>query len=148
MAINPQIQQGTLNRVRCSVVVPSNSALNIASSYMGQSFASLEFEGSFSDQIMTATGVVNSPEPYVMASISVGLLRTQALSSAWLAQAQTQSDVGDITIHSDSAAYGYITISNCVISTYNPGAFDGKDPVVRLSLRGVLYSNNALWDMI
>jgi hypothetical protein len=148
MASNPLIQQGTLNRVRCSVVVPSNSALNITSPYMGQSFASISFAGPFSELIPTATGAVTSPEPYVLATISVGLLRTQALALAWLNQAQTQSDIGNVTIHSDTAAFPAITISTSVIQDIEPGAFDGKDPVVKLTLRGVFYTNSDLWQLV
>lgn len=82
---NPQVPQGTLNRVRCSIIVPSYPALNITASYMSKSFATINFSGSFTELIPTATGGVASPEPYVMATVSVGLLRTQALSASWLA---------------------------------------------------------------
>lgn len=147
MATNPLIQQGTLNRVRCSVVVPNYSGLNITSSYMGQAFATISFAEPFSELIPTATGAVTSPEPYVIATIGVDLLRTQALALSWLAQAGTQSDLGPVTIHSDTAAFPEITIDNAVIQSIEPGAYDGKNPVVRLSIKGVYYINNNLWSL-
>ncbi len=147
MASNPLIAQGTLNRVRCSIVVPSYPALNVTSPYMGASFASFDFSGPFSQLIPTGTGAVNSPEPYVEGTITVALLRTQSLANAWLQQAQTLSDLGAVTIHSDTSAFPANTIYSTVIQEFNPGAFDGRDPVVRLVLRGVAYMNNDLWSL-
>ena len=147
MASNPLIAQGTLNRVRCSIVVPNYPALNVTSPYMGASFASFDFSGPFSQLIPTGTGAVNSPEPYVEGTITVALLRTQALANAWLQQAQTLSDLGAVTIHSDTAAFPANTIYTTIIQDFNPGAFDGRDPVVRLVLRGIAYMNNDLWSL-
>ncbi len=144
---NPLVAQGTLNRVRCSIIVPSDTSLNVDSSYMGKSFASISFDGDFSGQIETGTGVVNSPEPYVMADISVGLLRTQALSNSWLNQAKKTAIIGQIIIHSDSAAFAPISLASCIISTIDPGTYDGTDPVVKLTLKGVFYLNEDMWNL-
>ncbi len=144
---NPLVSQGTLNRVRCSVIIPDDTALNIDSSYMGKSFATISFDGSFSGQIETGTGVVNSPEPYVMGNVSVGLLRTQALSNAWLAQAKKNTSIGQVIIHSDSAAFPSIPLSTCVIGSIEPGAYDGTDPIVKLTLRGVFHLNEDMWNL-
>lgn len=146
MATNPLIPQGTLNRVRCSVVVPTFPALNITAPYMGKSYASIEISGPFAELIPTATGVVQSPEPYQLAMITVGLLRSQALAFQWLTQAQATSSVGQVTIHSDTPAFPSITLANVVINQIEPGAYDGTDPVVRLTLHGVYYLNNDLWN--
>ncbi|NDU91246.1 MAG: hypothetical protein G3I10_01270 [Ferrovum sp.] len=148
MATNPLVSQGTLNRVRCSVVVPAFSSLNITSSFMGKSFATIEFEEPFAEQIKTGTGVVISPEPYVMAKVTVGLLRTQSLASAWLTQAQSASTLGDLYIHSDTSAFPAIYLAQTIIQDLNPGAYDGTDPVSKLILRGVYYVNNDLWNMV
>ena len=143
---NPLIPQGTLNRIRCSVVVPSFPSLSITAPYMGKSFATIAFSGSFTELIPTATGGVASPEPYVMATISVGLLRTQSLSASWLAQAGATGAIGSVTIHSDTAAFPEIKLDNCVIDSVEPGAYDGLDPVVRLTLKGFYYINEDLWN--
>lgn len=148
MATNPLVQQGTLNRLRCSVVVSSAATLNITASYMGASFASVAFSEPFSDLIGTATGAVTSPEPYVFGTISVGVLKTQALSAQWVTQAQTTSNLGQVTIYPDSASYPPTTLDNCVIQSIEPAAFDGKDPVVRVTIRGVYYLNSDLWSVL
>lgn len=142
---NPYLAAGPLNRVRCSVVVTSTPTLNITSQFMGKSFAHIEFEGDFVQQIEVGTGVVNSPEPYVMATITVGLLRSQGLSAAWLAQSQDTGILGDVTIYSDTSVWPAIALSDTAIRTINPGAFDGTDPIVRLALRGTFLINSALW---
>lgn len=145
---NPLVPQGTLNRVRVHVVVPSFASLNVTSSNMGRSFAKLSFEGPFVEQIGTGTGVVNSPEPYVMATITMNILRTQAIASAWKAQAQATSVLGNVVIHSDTSAFPAITLANTSIRDIDPGAYDGTDPVVRIDLRGTYYVNNNLWNAL
>jgi hypothetical protein len=137
--------QGTLNRLRCAIVIPEFFQLNVDAQHMSKSFATLSFSGNFNDLIPTATGGVTSPEPYVMASITFGLLRSQALSSAWLAQAQLLGTLGPITIYPDSTVYPELSIFNCVIADYEPGAYDGNDPTVRVTIRGIFPINATLW---
>lgn len=145
MATQTLVQQGTLNRLRCSVVVPSQQALSVTSAYMGTGFASVAFTEPFSELLGTATGAVTSPEPYVFGTITVNILKTQALSASWVQQSQAQSSLGQVTIYPDSAAYPPVTLDNCVIQGIEPTAFDGKDPVVRVTIRGVYYLNSDLW---
>lgn len=145
MPTAPIVPQGTLNRVRASVVVTNTPSLNITSSYMGQSFVSVSFQGDFAQLIGTGTGGVTSPEPYVMATVTVSILRTQSLGNAWFSQTQANSAIGPITVYSDTSAFQAIPLDNCVIRGFDPGAFDGKDPVSRLTLEGIFYINSSLW---
>ena len=133
----PFVPQGTLNRVRCAVVCSNFPTLNITAPYMGKSFARISFSGEFTQLLPTATGGVASPEPYVMATISVGLLRTQALAAQWQAQAGLTGAIGPVTIYPDSSTYPNISLDNAVISEIDPGMYDGTDPVVRLTLKGI-----------
>jgi hypothetical protein len=142
---NPQITQGVLNRVRTSAIIPGNTSLNITAPYMGKSFIVVNFEGNFVEQIETGTGAVRSPEPYVMATATVGLLRTQSLAANWMAQAQEDGYVGLVNLHADSSAFPVLTLNEAVIRSIEPGAFDGSDPVVRLTLRGIFYVNANMW---
>jgi hypothetical protein len=143
---NPKIQQGVINRVRSSLIVPSNTALNATAPYLSKSMINVEFEGNFVEQIETATGAVRSPEPFVMATITMGLLRSQSLSATWLNQVQNNSFLGDVTAHSDSSVYPAISLSETVVRMIRNGAFDGADPVVAVVLRGIYYVNNDLWN--
>lgn len=142
---NPQTAQGTLNRILTQVTIASYPGLNISSSYMGKSFAVLSFNDSFTTQIPTATGVVNSPEPYVMASLTVGLLRTQSLAASWLSQVQAGTVLGSITGYPDSTVFPAVTLSQCAVTAIDPGAWDGTDPVVKVTISGVFPVNSNLW---
>jgi hypothetical protein len=141
------VPQGVLNRLRCNIVVPNNPALNITAPYMGKNLARIAFSGKFVTKEPTATGYVNSPEPYVMASISVELLRPQPLSGAWVAQAQLYGIIGPVTIYSDSSNFPELTSYETSIGDLDPGAFNGMDPVVRLTLEGKFPANSQLWNM-
>jgi hypothetical protein len=142
---NPTIPQGTLNRLKSSVILPGIPALNITSAYMSKQFVSINFEGSFDNLIPTATGGVTSPEPYVFATITVGILRTQALATAWKTQSETLSDLGNVSVFPDTSAYPEYDLVNCTLQHIEPAAFDGVDPVVRVVIRGIYYINNSLW---
>jgi hypothetical protein len=146
MANVPIVIQGPLNRVRCSVIVPNNTSLNILSQYMGKNFARIAFEGDAVTQHETGVFVINSPEPYIMATITCGLLRSQALANNWLIQMQTNSGLGPVTIHSDTSAFQAITLYNSVIRHLDPGAYDGTDPVVSLTIRGLFPVNSDMWN--
>lgn len=148
MANAPLVPQGTLNRVRCSIVVPNYTTLNITAPYMGRNFATITFEGDFTKLIGTGTGGVPSPEPYVMATISVGILRTQALASSWRTQWETQGSLGNVSIFSDTAAFAEFDLIDCVIQHFNPNAYDGEDPVSQLTLQGIYPINSALWSLV
>ena len=147
MATNPLVPQGTLNRVRTAVILPNFTNLNVTAPYMGKSMARVNFEGNFADLIGTATGAVTSPEPYVFATLSVSLLRTQALANQWIAQLKKYSSVGLVKTYGDSAAFDAIELDQCVVTTVDPGAFDGSDPVARFVLKGVFYINSDLWNL-
>jgi hypothetical protein len=112
---------------------------------MGKSFAKLDFEGNFVEQIETGTGAVRSPEPFVMATLTVSILRTQGLSAAWLAQAQDDGYIGLVNAHGDSSVFPVVSLNETVIRHIDPGAYDGTDPIVRLVLRGTFYVNGAMW---
>ncbi|OYY59034.1 MAG: hypothetical protein B7Y55_01100 [Polynucleobacter sp. 35-46-207] len=144
---NPNIPQGTLNRIRSNITIPGNTALNVTPAYMDKSFVTVTFDGEFDNLIPTATGGVTSPEPYVMATVSFGLLRTQALANAWQSQVKALSDLGNVSIFPDTTAYAEIDLVNCVVSHIDPGPFDGTNPSVKVTLRGIYYVNNDLWNI-
>ena len=109
---NPQTVQGQLNKVLTQVIVPSNAALNLNASYMAKAQAVVTFEDDFVDQIPSATGIVNSPAPFVMGNLTMNLLRSQSIAALWLAQIQTNAIMGLVQCYSDSTVYPAITIIN------------------------------------
>lgn len=142
---NTGIAKGVLNRVKTSVVVPSNTALNIIAANMGKSMTKIAFEGQAVTQIPTGTGSVNSPEPYIFVTVTIALLRTQSLSASWYSQMLADSNIQDITIYSDTSTFPPIALQDVVINHIDPGPYDGSGPDVQLVLRGALPINNDMW---
>jgi hypothetical protein len=142
---NPGIARGVLNRVRCSVVVPNFPALNIIPANMGRALARISFSDNLVNQIPTGTGLVNSPEPYIRATITIALLRTQQISASWWSQILADSNIQDATIYSDTSTFPPIALQDVVASHVDPGPFDGTNPDFQLVLAGALPVNNNMW---
>ena len=145
---NPLINLGTLNRVRASVVFPSFTSLNITSSQMGRRFVSLMFDEDFVQQIQQGVGIINSPEPYVMATVTCDVLRTLPLAQAFISQLEQTAVLGPVYVHSDTSAFPKRTVYNASVLKADPGAYDGVNGVLALTIRGVFYPNNTLWNFV
>lgn len=143
---NPLINLGNLNRVRASVVFPSFTALNITSSQMGRRFVSLVYDEEFVQQIQQGIGIINSPEPYVLATITCDILRTLPLAQAFISQVEATAVLGTVKVHSDTSAFPVRTVHNASVLKADPGAYDGIAGVLALTIRGIFYPNNDLWN--
>jgi hypothetical protein len=142
---NPLIQQGLLNRILTNVVVTNHPQLSVTASFMSKSLAQLTFDGAAVDQIGTATGVVNSPMTYVMANLTINLLRSQPIVALYFAQWQSQAVLGSVVVYPDSNVLGSFTLANCSLLDLDPGAFDGQDPTTKATIKGIYYTNAQLW---
>ena len=143
---NTFVPQGSLNRVRGSLVFQLFPALNITAPYMSRNFITVTLdEIVFVEQFETGTGFVNSPEPYAPAVIVVEILRTQALANNWFQQIQNTASIGTVEVHSDTAAFPSFPVNNASVTKFDPGAFAGKDPVTKLTIRGLTYINSSMW---
>lgn len=141
----PQAQQGMLNRVLTSIVVATYPQLSVTAPYMAKSLAQIDFDEDGVDQIGTATGIVNSPMPYVMSTIQVNLLRSQGIAAAYIAQWQANAILGDVTVYPDSTVFPAIKLVNCSLLRPSPGPYDGQDPTVKVTIKGVYYTNAVMW---
>lgn len=146
MTTNTMPDLGNLNRVRASVVLPSYTALTIYSYNMGRRFVSLVYDDDFVQQIQQGVGIINSPEPYVMATITCDVLRTLPLAQAWMTQIAATAVVGTVKVHSDTSAFVPTTIYKASVIKADPGAFDGVNGVLALTIRGIFYPNEDLWN--
>ena len=144
---NPLIAQGLLNRVRGSVVFPSNSTLSITAPYLAAEGISLEIDEDGTEQMKTITGVVNSPAAYVLATATIHVLKTQALGEAWAQQFQSNSQIGRMVIHTDSSALSQYRIHNCSLLKPQPGAMNGTNPSLILTIRGTYNVNDYIWSL-
>lgn len=147
MAGNPLINQGTLNRLRGSVVFSSNATLNVTAPYLAREAISIAFDGDAGMLIPTLTGGVTSPEPYQMANVTINLLKSQALADAFKTQIQTNTNVGDVAIVADSPALSDYDLTNCVIKGVRDVTFDGNVPGFVVVLTGIYSVNSQLWNL-
>jgi len=139
---NPQVIQGTLNRLLASVVFADFPQLNVTSSYLAREAISLGFDGDTSLLIGTLTGAVTSPEPYIYGTATIHLLRTQNLANAYKTQIETNTTMGSVTVYPDTIALSPFQLNNCVLMSVQETAFDGTQAGLIVRLRGV-YSVNA-----
>jgi hypothetical protein len=142
---NPQIQQGTLNRLLASVVYANYQQLNVTASYLAKEAISLAFDGDTSQLIGTLTGAVTSPEPYIYGTVTMHLLRTQGLANAYKQQIELNTTLGSVTVYPDSVALSPFELNNCVLQSVQEVAFDGTQAGLIVRLRGIYSINAALF---
>lgn len=145
MAAIPNTPQGTLNRIRASVVIPLFPSLNVSASYLGADGISFTPTGKNVTYIRTLTGAVRSPEPYMMLEGSIHLLRTQALANAYKTAMETDSFLGDITVRPDSSQMLPYQYTNCAITGVETLRFNGTDAGFVIGIEGIYASNSALF---
>lgn len=148
MAANPQVAQGTLNRLRASVVVASNAALNVTAPYLAREGVSLSLEGEATTFINTMTGAVTSPEPYMVASLTISLLKTQSLAGQYKARMEANSPIGDVTIYPDSSALPVYQLTNCAIESVREMKFSGEEASFMVTIKGYYLTNSNLWNLV
>src|SRR5579859_7576266 len=136
---NPLQAQGTINRLKASIVIPGLPGLNVTSPFLGKAGITLALNGPITTRINTMTGQVTSPEPYQLAVVTVNLLRTQALGAAYKAQLEADSLIGDITVHPDTPNFGVYPFSNCSIDDVREQSYAGEDPGFVVTIGGIYY---------
>lgn len=142
---NPLVPQGTLNRLRGSVVIPAFPQLNITASFLGKEGISISFEGDTTTSITTMTGVVQSPEPYQMARIAAHLLKSQSLAALWEAQRLSLSLIGDVVLSTDSLTMPKYILSNCSIMNVDEIKANGDSAEFGIVISGIYSINASLW---
>jgi len=142
---NNLIQQGTLNRLLASVVYADFTQLNVTSGYLAKEAISIGFEGDTSMLIGTLTSAVTSPEPYMFGTVTIHLLRTQALGDAYKQQIETNTTMGSVTIYPDTQALSPFQLNNCVLQSIQETAFDGNQAGLVVRLRGVYNINSTMY---
>jgi len=143
---NPLIDQGTLNRLIASVVIPNFPELNVTVGFLGKEAIRAALAGDATDFIDTQTGGVPSPNPYMRVSVSIHLLKTQFLSGLYKAQMESDSRIGPITVRPDTRAFPVYNFVNCSIQGVDEVNMDGSDPGYRVRIGGYYEINNDLWD--
>jgi hypothetical protein len=143
---NPLIAQGTLNRVRASIVWPSNASLNVVASYLGRDGVRLALDGEATQFFPTMTGAVTSQEPMMMVTCTIHLLKSQPLAGLYKAQMETNSLIGDGTVRGDASTLPPYQILNCAIQSIRELIFAGTEPEFAVTVRGYYLVNSTMWD--
>lgn len=147
MATNPLVSQGTLNRLRGSIVYPNFPALNVTAPFLGREGIRLALQGQASTQINTMTGAVQSPEPYMAVTITLALLKTQNLSDVYKKQMETNALLGDCTVRPDTPTLSPYQFSNVSIADVPELSLAGDTPDYRITLTGYYNINSDLWNL-
>jgi len=142
---NPNVPQGTINRLRASVTLPDHPELNITSPFLGKAGISLAFEGNSTVYVDTMTGAVTSPEPYLKCTITCHLLKTQNLADRYKKQMETLALIGDGTVRSDSQALSPWTLINLSIQSVRELSFAGDDAGYVVAIGAYYPTNQALY---
>lgn len=145
MAINPLVPQGSLNRLRASVFLIDNPALNISVPYLGRAGIRMAFEGEASGYPTTMTGAVPSPAPFQLCNVTIALLKTQGLSNSYKNQFEFNTSIGDVSIQGDSVTLDDYNLSNCILGAVDGLDFSGEAPEFVVTLKGVYYINSSLF---
>ena len=142
---SPNIPQGTLNRLRASIIWPAFPSLTITSSFLGRPAISLSFQGDVTVQIDTLTGVVTSPEPFLRVVITAHLLKTQYLANNFKTQQELLSLLGAGIVRADSAIMQPWYIQNGSIMRPGDLDFSGASADYPIQFSGVYQVNSSLF---
>lgn len=144
---NPMISPGVLNRVRASVKFTDHPELNVSASYLAKEGVEISFQGNIVEPLPAMTGVVQSPQPYVLAQAKIHLLRSQAMAAQYKNQIEEDGIVGDVRLYTDSSTFGEFDLVNTAITSVGDMTFAGGDPGVVITLTGTYYVNSAMWNI-
>lgn len=142
---NPQFPQGQLQRLKASLHFADSPELNVSSSLMGRNGMHLTLEGKSALSLPTMTGTVISPEPYMMFSLTVELLKSQSFANRYKQRIETNSTVGNGTVWPDSTTMEPYALMNCVITGVRDMPFNGQDPAFAVTIEGYWPVNDTLY---
>ena len=142
---NPIVPQGSLNLLRASVSIIDSPELNITSSYMSEGMVTLTQEGDASLLIPTATGAVQSPNPYVIVNVLTHLVRAQGLANQWKTRLETNTTLGSIAVIGDSSSLSQWNFVSGTLMNVGELTFNGKDAGYPINIRAVYQVNSNLY---
>lgn len=145
---NPLIDQGTLNRLRGSVVWDSYPNLNVTSPYLNKEGIRLALDGEATLFLPTISGAVTSPEPYQMVTLTINVLKTNGLAALYQAQMQLSTKLGIGSIITDTSSLPNFELQNCAIEGVRELSFAGEDAGFAVIIRGYWVINNNLWSLV
>lgn len=144
---NPLVDQGTLNRLRASVIWPDFPELNVTSPFLNREGIRLSLDGDAVTFLPSMTGAVTSPEPYQMITLAINLLKTQSLAAQYKAQQEGDARLGGCTVRPDANTLPPYQLTNCAIQSVRELNFSGSEAGYSVTIRGYYIINNDLWSL-
>jgi hypothetical protein len=144
----PLVDQGILSRVKASLVLANFPALNVTAPFLDKDGISMRAGGgAMTTTHETMTGTVQSPEPYVMRTVTIALLRTQNLAELWKTQWETYTVLGPGVIYPDVQAGGItqFQLYNLAIQDFGDLLLNGTTPIFGAQISGYYITNNQMW---
>lgn len=143
---NPNVPQGTLNRLLASVSWTQHPELNVTAPFLNNGGITFSRDGEATVFLPTQTGVVTSANPFQMVTVQLPLLKTQGLAAQYEKQLQSASLIGPGVVRPDvSEGIGAFDILNCAIETIRELNFSGGDAGYNVIIKGYMNVNNGLW---
>lgn len=142
---NPQIPAGPLSLLETSITLDSFPSLNVTPPYLGKQMVRLAFEGEATRHLPVAVGVVPSPQVYLIATLTIDLVKSLPLASQYKAQMESASFLGDVVVRPDTTVFPAFDLSQVAIADWREMAFSGEEPSVFVTLRGQYAINSSLW---
>lgn len=143
---NPLVPLGQLNRLRASVLWTSFPNLNVTRSFLGKEGIRFTEEGDAVPMLEAMTGVVPSPEAYVLVAFRIALLKSQALSDAYKQQRALNALLGNCTIRPDASTLSPFQLYNCAIVSVEAMQFNGEEVIFPVNCRGTYPQNSSLFN--
>lgn len=143
---NPLVSAGQLNRLVASVSWATFPTLNVTASFLNAGGIDLSLDGQATQMLPAMTAAVISPEPYMLATITINLLKTQALSQLYKAQMELSSPLGSCTVRPDvTSGLAPYMFQNCAIESVSAQSYNGSTAGYTVVCRGTYYINSNLF---
>jgi hypothetical protein len=148
MATNPNLIPSNLNRIRGTVLVPGNATLNITAPYLGKEGITISPQSAVVTQMQGMTTVVNSEEPYQIVQVTAAVMKSLALSAAYIEQIKTSPTLGTVTVTPDTTVLAPFTLYNVAIINWGQMSMAGVQPDFVVTFQGLLPISNDLWNLL
>ena len=148
MATNPTLIPGNLNRIRGTILVPGNATLNVTAPYLGKEGIVIAPQSAVVTQMQGMTTVVNSEEPYQIVQVTAAIMKSLALSAAYIEQIKNSPTLGQITVTPDTTTLPAFTLYNVAITNWSQISMAGLQPDFTVTFQGQFNVSNDLWNLV
>jgi len=143
---NPRTSLGALNLLASSLQLADRPELTILPSNCTKAGITMSFAGDVNTMHEAMVGVVRSPQPYQVVTITANILKTQALASLWKLAAETDSNLNEITVFTDAPdTLPFYTFDQAALTRHGDLTTNGTDPVYQIVITGRYVINGDAW---